>query len=292
MDEIDLHTHSTCSDGTLTPRQMVELAKSTGLRAVALTDHDTVAGVGEALAAGEEIGIEVVAGVEISAACPAGSMHILGYYLSPNHPELVAALKGLQDGRAARAPKIVERLRNLGLEITLAEIKDLAGGQVGRAHIAQALVNRGYVASAREAFSRYLRRGRPGYVDRVRLPPEEVIGVIRQAGGLAALAHPSTLALDQPGDLSAVVARLKAMGLEGIEVLSPYHTEEMTRMYEEIARGQGLLCTGGSDFHGGPNDHGDLGGTRLGLRLPYALLGGLKMRIVERERRSGRGIGP
>jgi len=292
MDGIDLHTHSTCSDGTLAPRHVVGLAKSIGLRAVALTDHDTVAGVGEALAAGNEVGIEVVAGVEISAACPAGSMHILGYYLSPTDPELVGALDRLQDGRAARAPKIVERLRNLGLEITLAEIKDLAGGQVGRAHIAQALVNRGYVASAREAFTRYLRRGRPGYADRVRLPPEEVIGVIRQAGGLAALAHPSTLALDQPGDLSALVARLKAMGLEGIEVLSPYHTGEMTRMYEEIAREQGLLCTGGSDFHGSLSDHADLGGKRLGLRFPYALLDGLKMRIVERERRSRREIGP
>lgn len=292
MDDIDLHTHSTCSDGTLTPRQVVGLAKSTGLRAVALTDHDTVAGVGEALAAGDEVGIEVVAGVEISAACPSGSMHILGYYLSPTHAELAAVLRRLQDGRAARAPQIVERLRNLGLEITLDEIMDLAGGQVGRAHIAQALVNRGYVPSASEAFTRYLRRGEPGYVDRVRLPPEEVIGVIRQASGLAALAHPSTLALDQPGDLSALVGRLRAMGLEAMEVLSPYHTREMTRVYEEVARRHGLLCTGGSDFHGGLSDHGDLGGARLGLRFPYALLDGLKTRIVERQRRSGRGIGP
>jgi hypothetical protein len=292
MDDIDLHTHSTCSDGTLTPRHVVGLAKSIGLRAVALTDHDTVAGVGEALAAGDEVGIEVVAGVEISAACSAGSMHILGYYLSPTHPELLGALNRLQEGRAARAHKIVERLRNLGLEITLAEITDLAGGEVGRAHIAQALVKRRYVPSAREAFTRYLRRGRPGYVDRVRLPPEEVIDVIRRAGGLAALAHPSTLALEQPGDLSALVARLKAMGLEGMEVLSPYHTREMTRMYEEIAREHGLLCTGGSDFHGGVSDHGDLGGTRLGLRFPYALLDGLQMRIVQRERRSARGIEP
>jgi hypothetical protein len=292
MDDIDLHTHSTCSDGTFTPREVVGLAKRIGLRAVALTDHDTVAGVGEALAAGNEVGIEVVAGVEISASCPAGSMHILGYYLSASDPELVAVLNRLQDGRAARAPKIVERLRNLGLEITLAEITDLAGGRAGRAHIAQALVNRGYVPSAREAFSRYLRRGGPGYVDRVRLPPEEVIGAICRAGGLAALAHPSTLALDQFGDLSALVARLKAMGLEGIEVLSPYHPQEMTRMYEEIARGQGLLCTGGSDFHGGLSDHGDLGGRRTGLRFPYALLDGLKTKIGERGRRSGRGIEP
>ncbi|HYR03458.1 MAG TPA: PHP domain-containing protein [Syntrophobacteria bacterium] len=292
MDDIDLHTHSTCSDGTLTPRHVVGLAESIGLRAVALTDHDTVAGVGEALAAGDEVGIEVVAGVEISAACSAGSMHILGYYLSPTHPELLGALNRLQEGRAARAHKIVERLRNLGLEITFAEITDLAGGEVGRAHIAKALVKRRYVPSAREAFTRYRRRGRPGYVDRVRLPPEEVIDVIRRAGGLAALAHPSTLALEQPGDLSALVARLKAMGLEGMEVLSPYHTREMTRMYEEIAREHGLLCTGGSDFHGGVSDHADLGATRLGLRFPYALLDGLKMRIVQRERRSARGIEP
>jgi hypothetical protein len=128
-------------------------------------------------------------------------------------------------------------------------------------------------------------------VDRVRLPPEEVIGVIRRAGGLAALAHPSTLALDQPDDLRVLVARLKAVGLEGMEVLSPYHTREMTRMYEGIARSHGLLCTGGSDFHGGLSDHGELGGARLGLRFPYALLDGLKMRLLARQRGSGRGIG-
>lgn len=292
MDHIDLHIHSTCSDGTFAPRQVVELAKRAGLRAIALTDHDTVAGVGEALEAGEEVVMEVVTGVEMSAAYAPGSMHLLGYYLSPTHPELASVLKRLQEGRAARAPKIVERLQSLGLEITLAETLDLAGGLAGRAHIAQALMNRRYVTSINEAFSRYLSKGRPGYVDRLRLSPEELIDVIRQAGGLAALAHPSTLALDQFHDLNGLVARLKAMGLEGIEVFSPYHTPEMTTVYEEIARRHGLLCTGGSDFHGRPNDNADLRGAGLGVRFPYALLDGLKVRVAERRGGSGRGIRP
>jgi hypothetical protein len=140
-------------------------------------------------------------------------------------------------------------------------------------------VNRGYIDSVAEAFDRYLKKGRPGYVDRLRLPAEEAISAVRRAGGLAVLAHPSSLALDQPRDVSAVVERLKAMGLEGIEVFSPYHTREMTAAYVDMARRYGLLCTGGSDFHGGFDDRADLGAAGAGLHVPYALLDGLKERI-------------
>jgi predicted metal-dependent phosphoesterase TrpH len=263
----------------LTPRQVLDLAKDAGLRAVALTDHDTVAGIPEAFAAGVRVGVEVVAGVEVSAAHSPGSMHILGYYPSPTHPELAAVLQRLQNGRAARTPKIIQRLQTLGLEITLAEVLALAGGQVGRAHIAQVLVNRGYIGSVAEAFDRYLKKGRPGYVDRLRLPAEEAISAVRQAGGLAVLAHPSSLALDQPRDVGALLERLKAMGLEGIEVFSPHHTREMTTAYMGMARRYGLLCTGGSDFHGGFADRAHLGAAGAGLHVPYALLDGLKERI-------------
>jgi predicted metal-dependent phosphoesterase TrpH len=280
MDRIDLHVHSTCSDGVLTPRHVLDLAKAAGLRAVALTDHDTVAGIPEAFVAGVTVGVEVVPGVELSAAHSPGSMHILGYYLSPTNPELVAVLGRLQNGRAARTPKIIRRLKTLGLEVTLAEVRAVASGQVGRAHIAQVLVNRGYMDSIGEAFDRYLKKGRPGYVDRLRLPAEEAITAVRRAGGLAVLAHPSTLALDQHRDVSALVERLKAMGLEGIEVFSPYHSREMITAYEEIARRYGLLCTGGSDFHGGFKDRADLGAAGAGRDVPYALLEGLKERLA------------
>jgi predicted metal-dependent phosphoesterase TrpH len=195
MDRIDLHTHSSYSDGSLSPRQLVQLAKKQRLRAIALTDHDTVAGVEEALAAGKEFGVEVVPGVEISAQYPPGTMHILGYYIHASNPELLGALKKLQQARAARNPKIIERLQALGLEITINEVLDLSAGQVGRPHIARALVNKGYVSSIDEAFSRYLKKGAVAYAEKFRFPPAEAIGIIRRAGGIAVLAHPFTLGM-------------------------------------------------------------------------------------------------
>ncbi|UCE81666.1 MAG: PHP domain-containing protein, partial [Deltaproteobacteria bacterium] len=152
MYSIDLHTHSSYSDGSFSPGQLVQLAKDKGLRAIALTDHDTVAGLEEALAAGKELEVEVVPGVEISAQYPPGTMHILGYYVQPSHPELLRDLEKLQKARAARNPKIIERLQALGLEISWTEVLNLSGGQVGRPHIAQVLLHRGYVSSINEAF--------------------------------------------------------------------------------------------------------------------------------------------
>ncbi|MGD8989694.1 MAG: PHP domain-containing protein, partial [Syntrophobacterales bacterium] len=193
MYSIDLHTHSSYSDGSFSPGQLVQLAKDKGLRAIALTDHDTVAGLEEALAAGKELEVEVVPGVEISAQYPPGTMHILGYYVQPSHPELLRDLEKLQKARAARNPKIIERLQALGLEISWTEVLNLSGGQVGRPHIAQVLLHRGYVSSINEAFSRYLKKGAIAYVEKFRFPPDEAIAMIRNAGGLAALAHPFTL---------------------------------------------------------------------------------------------------
>jgi predicted metal-dependent phosphoesterase TrpH len=209
MDRIDLHTHSNCSDGSLSPRELVQLAKKRELRAIALTDHDTVAGVAEAVAAGKELGVEVVPGVEISAQYPPGTMHILGYCFSPSQPELLKALKKLQKARAARNPKIIERLQALGLEITTDEVLNLSSGQVGRPHIAKALVNRGYVSSIDEAFSRYLKKGAVAYAEKFRFSPREAIGLIRGAGGLAVLAHPSTLGINKGCSLSGYCQKVR-----------------------------------------------------------------------------------
>ena len=283
MNRIDLHTHSYYSDGSLSPRQLVELAKKRRLKAIALTDHDTVAGVEEALVAGKELGVEVVPGVEMSAQYPPGTMHILGYYLHASHPELLGALKKLQQARAARNPKIIRRLQDLGLEITTTEVVDLSRGQVGRPHIAKALVNKGYVSSINEAFSRYLKKGAVAYVEKFRFPPEEAIAIIRRAGGIAVLAHPFTLGMEKPDELSQLVRELAAMGLEGIEVFYPDHTEEMEVIYEDVARRLGLVCTGGSDFHGNFRDYSDFGNTILGKDLDYELLRCLKERLLERE---------
>jgi len=279
MDRIDLHTHSSCSDGSLSPRELVQLAKKRDLRAIALTDHDTVAGVAEAVAAGKELGVEVVTGVEISAQYPPGTMHILGYCFSPSQPELLKALKKLQKARAARNPKIIERLQALGLEITTDEVLNLSSGQVGRPHIAKALVNRGYVSSIDEAFSRYLKKGAVAYAEKFRFSPREAIALIRGAGGLAVLAHPSTLGINKPRELTLLVKELQEMGLAGLEVFYPNHTEETVVLYQDIAKKLGLVRTGGSDFHGNLRDHSYLGNSILGQDLDYGLLQNIRERL-------------
>jgi predicted metal-dependent phosphoesterase TrpH len=282
MDRIDLHTHSNHSDGSLSPRRLVELARERGLRAIALTDHDTISGVAEAVAAGRELGVEVVPGVEISAQFTPGTMHILGYYISFTQSPLVAALQRLQRARAHRNPKIIDRLLSLGLEITRTEVESLAGGQVGRPHIAQALVNRGYVANLDEAFDLYLKKGAPAYVEKFRFSPRQSIDIIRSAGGLAALAHPYTIGVEDPENLTRLLQELQNAGLEGIEVFYPEHSEEMTAHYREIASELGLLCTGGSDFHGDFKDGSSLGGETTGP-FGYNHLQAVKDRLAQRE---------
>jgi predicted metal-dependent phosphoesterase TrpH len=282
MNHIDLHTHSSYSDGSLSPRKLVQLAKKKKLRAIALTDHDTVAGVAEALEAGKELGVEVVPGVEISARHPPGTMHILGYYIHASNRKLLEALKKLQQARAARNPKIIERLQALGLEISTTEVLDLSAGQVGRPHIARALVNKGYVSSIDQAFSLYLKKGAVAYVEKFRFPPKETIAMIRGAGGIAVLAHPFTLGIEKPDELSQLLGELGEMGLEGVEVYYPDHAAEMAVLYEEVAKRLGLVCTGGSDFHGNFRNHSYLGKIRQGQYLDYGLLQSLRERLKER----------
>ena len=254
------------------------------MRAIALTDHDTVAGVEEALEAGNELGVEVVPGVEISAQHPPGTMHILGYYINASNGRLLEALKKLQQARAARNPKIIERLQALGLEISTTEVLDLSAGQVGRPHIARALVNKGYVSSIDQAFSLYLKKGAVAYVEKFRFPPKETIAAIREAGGIAVLAHPFTLGMERPEELFQLLVELREMGLEGVEVYYPDHSKEKAVLYEDVAKRLGLVCTGGSDFHGNFRDHSYLGNTLLGKGLDYKILQDLRARLQERER--------
>jgi predicted metal-dependent phosphoesterase TrpH len=283
MNHIDLHTHSSYSDGSLSPRKLVQLAKKRKLRAIALTDHDTVAGVAEALEAGNELGVEVVPGVEISAQYPPGTMHILGYYIHASDRKFLEALKKLQQARAARNPKIIKRLQDLGLEISTTEVLDLSAGQVGRPHIARALVNKGYVSSINEAFSLYLKKGAVAYVEKFRFPPREAIAMIRGAGGIAVLAHPFTLGMAEVDELSRLLRELGELGLEGVEVFYPEHTEEMAVIYADVAKRLGLVCTGGSDFHGNLRDRSYLGKISRGQYLDYGVLKGLRERLLERQ---------
>ncbi|OAQ19831.1 PHP domain-containing protein [Thermosulfurimonas dismutans] len=247
---IDLHTHSTASDGTYSPAELVQLAKDVSLSALALTDHDTVEGLGEAMAAARELGVPFVPGVEISVKFDGpGHCHILGYFVDADSPVLRETLGLLQRAREERNRKMMEKLQSLGVDITLEELEDQAKGEIGRPHFAALLVKKGVVKSVGEAFEKYLKKGAPAYVPKARLTAEEAFSAIRAAGGLAVLAHPIHLKLS-PEELVRYVEELKAFGLDGIEAYYTDHTKQFTTLCLEIARRYDLVPTGGSDFHG------------------------------------------
>jgi len=258
----------------LTPAQLVERAKHLGLKAVALTDHDTVAGLGLFQTAGQARDLETIPGVEISTDYPTGTMHLLGLLIDSQNQGFRAFLKQLADGRQVRNPQIVERLKQLGLAITMEEVEAEAGvsnagiegvglseKSIGRPHIAAVLIRKGYAESKQAAFDKYLAKGRPAYVPRFLASAEESINQIHSASGLAILAHPPYIMAKDDEELERIVGELKRKGLDGIEVYFSTHTREQTALCERLAREFGLVVTGGSDFHG------DLGrgGTRVEL---------------------------
>lgn len=247
---IDLHTHSTFSDGTDTPEQLVCRARRLGLTALALTDHDTLHGVPDFLEACRAQRLTGLAGVELSADVPRGTLHLVGLGIDPACAELNEALDRVLDGRDWRNHRILERLHELGLELTWDEIAAFAGKDViGRPHFAHAMVRRGWVASTQEAFDRYLAKGAPAYVDRYRLTPQEALRLIRVAHGIAILAHPDSWMPD-PQELDAALAELKPAGLDGIEAYYTNYDQARTIDYLRLARRHGLLVSGGSDYHG------------------------------------------
>lgn len=273
---VDLHTHSTASDGSLSPQELVRYAKKKGAAAISLTDHDTVEGLEEALAAGLEQDLEVIPGLEISAQYKGGTMHILGYYIDPSDLALNRELTRLQQARNERNPKIIEKLQALGIPITLDQIKALAKGQIGRPHIAQVLFRLGVVSSLKEAFQKYLTKGALAYVEKFRFPPQEAISLIHRAGGIAVLAHPFTLNCSSIRDLKVLVNELKSKGLCGMEVFYPEHTADQTRDYLSLVRELDLLFTGGTDFHGNNREKTDLLIGNGTLKIPYEVVENLK----------------
>lgn len=247
---IDLHTHSTVSDGSDPPRRIPELAAEAGCSAVALTDHDRLDGVEEARARADELGVRLVPGCEISCAFPSGSMHMLVYFLEPGGGPLQEKLGELQHVRDKRNRVMAERLGQIGLPVTYEEMQEEAGGSgVGRPHAAAVLVRKGVVGSVKEAFERWLAAGRPGYVERTRLEPGDAIVLARQSGGVTSVAHPLSLSLDDD-ELGAAMRELAELGLTGMEcVYGRYSPEERERL-ADIARRCDLVVTGGSDHHG------------------------------------------
>lgn len=270
---IDLHTHSIFSDGSLTPEQLVVEAKMAKLTAVALTDHDSVDGLDRFLAACPEHDIRGIPGVEISVDVGGDStMHMLGYFIDHHNPALEKHLAGIRSNREFRNKKILERLTKMGLALTMPEVRNYAGGDnVGRLHFAQALVERGYVKTREEAFDRFLARGKPGYADRQRLSPAHGIDMIKEAGGLAVLAHPFTLGKGKQA-LTALVGELVEAGLAGIEVYYSHQTPRQMKCYRSMARNFKLLITGGSDFHGAPMPDIRIGRGFGSLNVPDTVL--------------------
>lgn len=251
---VDLHVHSTASDGTLTPRDLVLRAAERGLSAIALADHDSVDGVPEALAAGERAGVTVVPAVELSAIHEERDVHILGYFIDHASTRFRDRLRELRDARLDRARRIVEVLRADGYEVDLDDVLALSdGGAVGRSHVARALVDRGHVTDVREAFERLLGRGKPYYVPKDVTAPAEVVGLVREAGGLPVLAHPAVTGVE------ALVAALVPAGLAGVEAYHSEHDPAQTARCVELAREHGLLVTGGSDYHGPSTTGAELG---------------------------------
>lgn len=277
-DKIDLHLHSTCSDGTTSPEDVVRRASAHGLKAISLTDHDCVDGVEAAGDAGMRLGVEVIAGVELSTTLEGKDIHILGYFVDCAHASLRRYLQVFRDERHRRAERTVNRLKQLGVNLSMETVLAKAGGGViGRPHIADALVEEGFVFSISEAFQKYLGYNRPAYEKKYVLSPQEAVELIRNAGGLACLAHPGIYNRDD------LLPDLIACGLDGIEVVHAKHTPEQVRRYSEFADLYGLLKAGGSDCHGGGRGESTMGT----VTVPYAFLEGLRGALRGEETRDG-----
>jgi 3',5'-nucleoside bisphosphate phosphatase len=273
---IDLHSHTTESDGTLTPEGLIEAAKSAGLEALAITDHDTFAGYELARAYADASGVRLIRGIELSTKMDAGdrrTVHLLGYFLNGEPAsDFVAWLKGMQESRRDRNRRLATRLQSMGIDIRIEEVEALGRNMAGRPHFARLMVSKGYVANYREAFDRYLDQSAPGYVDREEPLLAEAIERLRDAGGRSSLAHPVRLNMPSHDAEEKLVARLASQGLDAIEVWHSDHTAEDSERYGGFAAKYGLKMTGGSDFHGDNKPNVRLGVGPGHLNVPASVL--------------------
>jgi hypothetical protein len=249
---IDLHTHSTASDGLFAPTELIRRASEAELTLIGLTDHDTTNGVAEAQAAGASVGVTVIPGVEINTTITdsQGEAHVLGYYLNVDQPAFQATLTFLRDAREKRGERMVQQLRDQGINIEWSRVRELAQGTVGRPHVARALIEAGYATDVSDAFARYLTRGKAGFVPRFKLAPEQAIQLIRSAQGVPVLAHPAGIM----GLATAVLPTLVQAGLLGLECYYGQYDDEMVARLLTLTGQHDLIATGGSDYHG-PNIH-------------------------------------
>ncbi len=284
MPGIDLHTHSTASDGSLTPVELVQAAKKAGLEAIALTDHDTAAGLAQAMAEGERLGLEVVPGCELSVSSKLARMHILGLWLPPNPEKLNTALSNLREHRHNRNHIIIGRLNELGLDITYEEVKafangsgsdDMVEGSVGRPHIAGILLEKGLVNSVKDAFNRYLGARGKAYAPKKILSAADAVGLLKAEGAIVIMAHPFQFGLGKD-QLMEEIIRLKELGMDGIEVYYNDHSPSQIKTLLKIAERFDLAVSGGSDFHGDAKPDIKLGTGRGNMFVPLEVLDKLK----------------
>jgi predicted metal-dependent phosphoesterase TrpH len=273
---VDLHMHSTASDGALPPAEVVAAAAGAGVSAIALTDHDAIAGLVEARQAGERLGVRVVAGVELSAHEGAKEVHLLGLHLDRLN-EIDRDLTGLRASRRSRAERIVERLNAIGVPVTLdAVLAEAGSGAIGRPHVARVLVNTGWARDFRDAFDRYLGTGKPAYVEKQPFAIKDAIALVHRSGGLAVLAHPGAEATRER------LESLAAVGLDGVEVLHPSHRADDIARIEALVDHLHLVPSGGSDWHGTTDGARMIGG----MHVPAAWLERQDARVRERARRN------
>ena len=272
MQTIDLHTHSTASDGTFTPTELVSYAAKKNLAAIALTDHDTLDGIAEAREAGEKFGVKVINGAEFSTMYDKISLHIIGLFLPENAEDIKNKLEYMKNARERRNLKMLENLRELGIDISIEELKaQFPVSIISRAHIAQLLQQKGYVGSKNEAFDRYIGSRCRAYVEKESLSPKETIELIKNAGGVAVWAHPILCRVSDTV-LDKITAELKGFGLDAIEVHYPAYTASETKFVKFLADKYSLAHSGGSDFHGSIKPGLDLGTGYGSLSIPYEIL--------------------
>ena len=278
---VDLHSHSTASDGTETPAALVARALEIGLTTLALTDHDTQLGVAEATAVAAGTNLELIPGTELSLEYDVGGMHLVVLWLEPGSGPLQNRLGELREGRELRNEAIARRLSDLGMPITIEEVREEAGeGTVGRPHIAAVMVRRGYVETIEDAFELWLTSGRPGYVSRPRLTPEDAIRLARESGAVPVLAHPHTLAINRAAEMEDLLHRLVPAGLIGLEAIYAGYRRYERDGYSDLARRFGLLPSGGSDYHGAYKPGLELGSGYGDLNVPDSVVEGLRAHAV------------
>ena len=269
MSLVDLHIHTRASDGLHEPGEIVRKAAAMGMRYIAISDHDTVSGIAEALETARTFpDLRVIPGVEISTDVPHGEIHMLGYFIEYTSPDLLARLDGMRNSRIERARKMIAKLSGLGIKVEWQRVQELAAGStIGRPHIAQAMMEKGYITTFKEAFDRYIGRNGPAYVERDKMTPIDAVHLIRQAGGLPVFAHPLTF-----NEYEIMTVELVAAGLAGIEVYYKNSTPDDIKKVLALAQKHHLIATGGSDYHGIEKDEVEIGGVKVPLKSAEQLI--------------------